>query len=32
MVADLIDVSVEAVVLRGAAELSVQLVPRELSG
>jgi S1-C subfamily serine protease len=32
MVADLIDLSVEAVVLRGAAELRVQLVPRELSG
>jgi S1-C subfamily serine protease len=31
MVADLIDVSVEAVVLRGAAELRLQLLPRELS-
>ena len=31
MVADLIDVSVEAVVLRGAAELRLQLTPRELS-
>ena len=31
MVADLIDVSVEAVLLRGAAELRLQLVPRELS-
>jgi S1-C subfamily serine protease len=32
MAADLIDMSVEAVVLRGAAELRLQLVPRELSG